>query len=314
MGEALTFTESGMITKTAEGALASGEVIQMSDGRAAYVTGLNALVLNDPVNYQYEGLVLLAKTASITMLAGGRCFWVRSTGKATPLKGGGDFFVGTVVKDAAAADTTVLVDLNKTAVYEVELRKGNWSAVAALGLGTTQLFGGGVKLEFDATAEIAKADLISDESVVLADGPIFEGRIAIFDIGDHVSLDINFGLANATHATDADLITESVFFHLDGASLNIMAESDDGTTEVTTVDTTVDAVDDTFAEFWIDARNLADIKLYIDGVRVLSGSTFKLDAATGPIKALVHIEKTSNDTLADVRVDDVTIRTTDLAA
>ena len=62
----------------------------------------------------------------------------------------------------------------------------------------------------------------------------------------------------------------------------------------------------------MDARDLTDIQLYVDGVLVLGGSVFKLDAATGPIKALAHLEKTSNDTTADVRVGHMAIRTMDI--
>ena len=34
-------------------------------------------------------------------------------------------------------------------------------------------------------------------------------------------------------------------------------------------------------------------------------------AATGPVKPIVHIEKTSNNTTADVRVDELRVRTSD---
>ena len=63
------------------------------------------------------------------------------------------------------------------------------------------------------------------------DKPIFEARVAIFDIGDDAELDINFGLASASHATDMDLVAVSALFHLNGNVLDILAESDDGTTE-----------------------------------------------------------------------------------
>jgi hypothetical protein len=126
------------------------------------------------------------------------------------------------------------------------------------------------------------------------------------------------GIANATHASDADTIAESVFLHVDGAdtngAVNILAESDDGTTEVAATDTTVDFAAGTPFEFRIDCRDLTDIQIYINGVNVLPASVFKLNAATGPLKLLAHIEKGANDTLADVRVHHLAIRTTDLAS
>lgn len=299
---------------TASAALTSGEVIQLPSGKAGVITGLAGFASGDEAAARTEGVFRLQKTASVVVLKGGQVFWVRSTGKCHPLKASGDFYVGMAVEDAAAAATTVDVQLNAKPTYHVQLEQDTWSEVAALGLGTTRMIGGGYKLAFDAVAEIAKADLLSDEAVAIADGPILEGRIAIYDIGDAAALDINFGLANATHATDADSITEAVFFHLDGSALSVLAESDDGTTEVAATDTTVDAVDDTYAEYWIDARNSADIQLYINAVNVLPATVFKLDAGTGPMKALVHIEKTSDDTTADVRVDFLRIRSTDLGA
>jgi methylthioribose-1-phosphate isomerase len=63
----------------------------------------------------------------------------------------------------------------------------------------------------------------------------------------------------------------------------------------------------------IDCRDIDDIQLYVDGVNVLPSEEFKLGDATGPMKLLVHMEKTSNDTTADLRVDFARIRATDLA-
>ena len=74
-------------------------------------------------------------------------------------------------------------------------------------------------------------------------------------------------------------------------------------------DTTLNATQGTYLEFWIDARDLTSVKIYIDGVRVLSGSTFKLNKASGPLYALAHVEKSSNATTADVRIGRLTVRT-----
>ena len=134
--------------------------------------------------------------------------------------------------------------------------------------------------------------------------------------GSTSDVDINIGVANATHATDADSITESVFFHIDGGSLNILAESDDGTTEVAATDTTVDITAGSAVanrvEFWIDMRNPADIQLYVDGVNVLPSSVFTLAAATGPVGLLAHVEKTSGTaTAGPVYIDRGILRTSE---
>jgi len=297
---------------------ASGEVLQLADGRAAFVCGLRSPNGGDPTALKTSGQVLLTKVTGKAVLAGGKLFWDTANNRATPIRPTRGFYVGVAIADAAAVDTSVLVDMNKQQANTIEWGKGIWDTVVVKTAGTPaatrDVAGDNVAFTFSATAEAQKLDALSRASVAVADGPILEGRLAVYDIGDAAAIDISIGLANATHASDADQITESVFFHLDGNSLDIKAESDDGTTEVNATDTTVDAVDDTYFEVWIDARDPADIQLYIDGVNVLPDSVFKLNAATGPLKALFHVEKTADDTTADVRVEYINVRSTDLAA
>lgn len=316
MAEAILKDDFETIEMPAPEAVDSGEIFQLPDGRAGVYPGLNTAGSGDTIALRTHGRFKILKTSGVVILKGGRVFWDKSASTATPLEayGTNDFYLGTAAEDAASGDATVLVDLNVQPTYAVDLNRGEWETVVVLTAGTPDLKmrGGTAVMTFSATAEAQKVDLLSKQSVLASNGFIFEAKVAIYDIGDDAALDINIGVANGTHATDADSITESVFFHLDGSALDIKAESDDGTTEVTATDTTIDAVDDTYFEVWIDARDLTDIKLYIDGVQVLSGSTFKLDAATGPLKALAHIEKTSNDTTADVRIGHMAIRTMDI--
>ena len=300
---------------TAPEALDGGEILQLASGRAAFTAGLLGIASGDPATLIYAGQVTITKIATCSVLDGGKLWWDRSASSATGIRTADSFYIGTAVGDAAYAATSVVVDLNAIQAPQIELGKGAWTNGVTDGLGVTAgtLGGNELKLCFDAQAEVAMAALYSVDTIPVADGPILEGRFAIFDIGDHAALDINVGLANASHGTDADAITEAVFIHLDGTALSILAESDDGTTEVSATDTLVDAVDDTYFELWIDCRDLSDVAIYIDGARVLSGTTFVLTDATGPLLALVHIEKTSNDTLADLRVAMLTVRSTDLA-
>ena len=190
-----------------------------------------------------------------------------------------------------------------------------WAQEATVGLGVVEpSLAQPTTLAFDAQVEIAQAALYPSESknhTPVADGGIFEFKAAIFDIGDDTALDISIGIVNASHGTDPDAITESVFLHWDGADLTAFAESDDGTTEVAATTTTVDVVDDTDFELWIDTRDPSDIQIYLDGVLMLTASTFKLDAATGPMFPIVLLTKTSNNTTADVRVKRITARTSD---
>jgi|LSQX01.3.fsa_nt_gb predicted RecA/RadA family phage recombinase len=318
MSEAALYKDADTITILAPAALASGQVVQLPDGRAGYVMGLKAVAAGDPVEIQVGGQAVVAKTANVEILPGDELRWDRSANTATPLDAiaDADFLIGTAVDGAAAADTTVVVALNKRPVYQIDIFRDR-STTALVGTAnkpSVTWTPGRAKLALDSTSEAQKADILSDAAIPVTVPFVVEGRMAIFDISAGAEPDINVGIANATHASDADSITESVFFHLDGTSLDIKAKSDDGTTEVAATDTTVDAVDDTFFDFRIDARDLTDIKLYINGARVLAATTFKLDKATGPMKLLAHIEKTTSASTCEIQIAHLAIRTLDAAA
>jgi len=189
-----------------------------------------------------------------------------------------------------------------------------WTKVETNGLGviSSDQPNGVLKFSFDAVEEAATAALYMVNSPFDIDqNPIVQFRVAVYDIGDDAALDINFGVANDTHATDADAITESAFFHLDGNDLSLKCECDDGPNETAATDTLVDLVDDTFYDFKIDITDKSDIKFFYRAVgatswtRLLSGTTFSMAAATGALTPIVHVEKTSNDTTADLRLDRV---------
>ena len=180
-----------------------------------------------------------------------------------------------------------------------------WTKYESNGLGviSSDQTGGVLKFTFDNASEAATAELYMANSPVDIDaGPIFEARVAIYDIGA-AALDINIGLASDGHNTDFDSITNYVAFHLDGSALSILAQSADGSTTIAAVDTLVDAVDDTFLILKIDCTDSSDVKLFINGTRVLSGTTFDMSNYTGALTPIIHVEKTSDTSTADVRVD-----------
>ena len=294
----------------------TGTVTQLADGRASIVpASVTPGSLTDAV---IDGVFTVPKTANIALLKGGDIWWDVSEDKAHFKPGAGtpDFYVGVCVEDAAASATTVKVDLNRRARYTIDLHDPNmpgdgWTSEATLGLGVTNSTPPGrYTLEFDAVAEAAQAALYSNHGVPIAAQPIFEARIAVYNIGDNAALDIDVALASASHATDFESVANFAGIHLDGNALDIKVHSDDGTTDVAPVDSTIDAVDDTFLEVWVDARNPADVQIYVDGVdAVPSGTTLTLAAAANALKALVMIEKTNDDTVADVRVSRLRVRT-----
>lgn len=311
MAEAIYLNPGVSVDHTPTTAMTAGEVRQLEDGRACFAP--TAIAAGDLGAVTVEGIVEVAKTASMVMLKGSRVFWDASANKAHLLHitDTTDFYLGLVQESAASADTTVKVLINAKPDYTLSLGDGFWHVPVA----TAGLLNGaighkeGVSLIFDTTAEAQKHDALSNLGIPLDTPCLVEAEICVNLNGDDAAFDLNVGLANATHATDADSITESLFIHIDGNSLNINAESDDGTTEVNATDTTVDFVVGTPFLAQFDLSDWTDIQVYIDGVNVLPSSVFKLNAATGPLKLLAHMEKTSNDSPGNVTVRRLGART-----
>ena len=280
-----------------------GEMRQMRDGRAGLLQALEAPAVGDGTAYQTTGQVTVQKTATMVILDGGPVFWDHSANKAHYKKvNDRDFFIGSAVGDAASADTTMVVNLNVKPAYLLDIAGDPIDSVAVANGAMTQQ-GGLLKLLFTTAAEAQKADALSKDGFAVVANAIIEGAIEVVDNGDDAAFDLNVGVANATHASNADTITESCFIHIDGNDLNIFAESDDGTTEVAATDTTKNYVVGTRFEFWMDLRTPADIQIYIDSALVLGATVFKLDAATGPMLLLAHLEKSSNDTPGEVHIE-----------
>lgn len=181
-----------------------------------------------------------------------------------------------------------------------------WTKVETDGLGVTSAdqANGVLVFAFDAVAEVAVAAMhMANAPFDVDQEPVFEARVAVYDIGDHAALDINIGLASDTHATDFDSVTAYAAFHLDGSALDLKCRSKASNGTVADTDTTIDLVDDTFVVLRIDCTDKSNVKFYVNGARVLSGTTFSIAGYTGTLSPIVHVEKTSNDTTADVRVD-----------
>eukprot|EP00913_Durusdinium_trenchii_P005643 g5261.t1 len=292
--------------KVAAAAVVAGEVHQLADGRAGVYQGQNGAAAGDQTAWCTEGQVEITKTTGIVILDGGKVFWDHSANSATFRKvNDRDFYLGTAVGDAASADTTVIVNLNVEPRYLLDIARDPFDTTIVLTAGTPALNrrGGAHVLTFSATAEAQKVDILTKDGFAVGANAIIEGQVEVVDDGDATTIDFNIGVANASHASDADSITESVFIHTDSNAVNILAESDDGTTEVNATDTTIDYVLGTRFEFWIDMRDPADCQIYINGVLILPATVFDVSAATGPFKLLVHLEKGANDETAEYHVD-----------
>lgn len=299
--EAQLYQAGEMLDWTADAAYSAGAVVQLRDGRAGVVS--TDVASGAVVGVHTKGVFTVQKTATMVMLKGSQLHWDHSANKAHLLHvNDRDFYLGTVEVAAASADTTVKVALNEKPVYTVGFDSGYVSVpVSSAGWTNVQGCGGGfVTGSFDLAIEAQKVDALSLRGMAVESLSYVDVLVCINTNGDDAAFDLNVGIANGTHATDADSITESLFVHVDGASLNILLESDDGTTEVAATDTTVDAVAGTTFLVQFDVSDTADIQAYVNGVNVLPNSVFKLNAATGPLKALFHMEKSSNDSPGNV--------------
>lgn len=321
MADAVTYDveeERELVAVTAPAA--AGEIWQMPDGQAAVFAGANGntAAAGDKIAFCTEGQFTVTKTSAQVWLDGAPIWWDHSANAATcvpPLTTGDrDFFLGSVVGDVATGVTSGVVNLNVEPAYIIDMHRDGGDTAVVLTSGTPYIYnrGGSLVGGFSATAEAQKVDWLSKRSFALASNFILEAVVEVVTNADADVADLSIGVANNTHASDADSITESAFFHFDmGADLNLDAESDDGTTEVAATDTTVDWAVGTPIHLAIDGRDPSDLQMYVNGALVLSGTTFDISAATGPLKALFHLEKSSNDSPGEVQVDMLRVRTSE---
>lgn len=306
--EGATKHEGSTVKMVATAALASGQVIQTPDSRAAVYNGLKAAAIGDYVALCTCGVRPVLKTADIAFLPGQEVWWKVSTNRAT-YRMAGDFYVGIATVGAAASATTVDVAMNALPNYvsDTAQRTGEWVSEATNGLGVVESVGGLLTLAFDAVSEAAQAAFYGVRSVNVAERPIFEIEMAVYGIGAAAN-DFSIGLADGSHATDFDQVSDYAVFHLDAADLTLKTATDDTANPVSPDDSGVDLVDDTFAFLQIDARDADNVKFYANGVQLNSAATFVLTASTADLVPIVHIEKTSDAAVADVRVRRMTLR------
>lgn len=324
MAEATYFQDGCAIDYTPVADVTGGEVVQLNDGRAGVLPVDLDYDAGETGAAQTKGVYTVTKTTSQVWTKGCEVWWDHSANSATniPRMGAGDrdFYLGCATADAAAADTTGKVNLNVRPNYIIDLARDPFATVivkTVVGSTTVEVphvepRGGGTAMILGTTAEAQKVDLLSERSFALGSNWIVEGEVNIITNSDNAAGDFNIGVANATHASDADAITESCFFHTDGNALDIHTESDDGTTEVAADDTDVNFAAGTPFSFVIDGRNPADVQMYLDSVLVNGSTVHDISLATGPLKLLAHLEKTADDSPGTYVINRLRVRTAQL--
>jgi predicted RecA/RadA family phage recombinase len=306
MSEAQYHQDSDSIQWIAAAALAAGQVVQLEDGRAGVIQGLKAIAAGDAVSARVRGIVTMAKTTSMVLLKGQQVFWDAATNK---VKYTGDWPVGVVIEDCAAAATTCLVDLNVTPQYVIEQGKDTWSTVSSTGTVAQVVGGNQIALSLTTAGSAQHAWLVSDKAVDVDDGPILEGWLILNTAADNAVVDIDLGLASGAGTADFEALDAFAAFHNDGADLNLDVQSDDGTTDIAPVDSGVDLVAGTPVFCQLDLRDKTAPAFYVGGVKVTSTGT-TLAAYSGTLKVAVAIEKSgTDDSPGVIEVTDLRVRT-----
>lgn len=107
---------------------------------------------------------------------------------------------------------------------------------------------------------------------------------------------LTFGVGSARHDTD-NSVAYNAWFRMDGGTslTNLYVETDDATTDVaaTATGTTLAAV---YKKCLIDfTQGLGDIRFFVDGARVATGTTFSMAAAAAGqnVQPIVQFQKSS---------------------
>jgi len=211
---------------------------------------------------------------------------------ATALASGKVYMLRLWVDDVLAYETALVADSEPWGAiggsffcksYDFELdAAGTLPAPLAKDLQTANIAGdfvadvaGGVwALTHDGTSEAQAGQLTFGDQLVFdpTKNPIFEARLKINFDGATFSADQRavVGLCSAhTNAEDGlDAVVSNLWFRVEGANLNILIESDDGTLDDDDNDSTLDIVDNTYTVFRIDASDLNAVKFYVNGVLI----------------------------------------------
>lgn len=159
----------------------------------------------------------------------------------------------------------------------------------------------------DSEAQTMRIDHGDTLMINMSKKPRLEVRAKIDFAGAAFSADQRavIGFSSAYSAT-LDNATTNAWFRIEGASLNILAESDDGTTDDDDNDTGVDLVDNTFTVFEIDATDLSNVGFYVDGVRC-AGLDMSALAANTFVQPIIAIQRDAGTEAEKLDIDYVRI-------
>lgn len=302
---------------TLQAALQPSEVWQLPNGAVGVNVNTGSSVSGDRVGFATQGVFTMPKQTGIVLLDGGRAYWDHSDNRVTYRKvNDRDFYLGRVVGDAASSDTTCAVEINVDPRYDIELGCDPFISVpvgtfAAGGFDFPRNRGGSWVLDLTSTNEAQKVDLISRDGFVLSANPIVEFAFCVENNGTASGPEFNIGVASDTHSTDFQSITRFVSIHTQGNSTTIFAQSDDDVTDVnptnTTTTHTVGTAVSNRVECWLDFRDPANVRIYVNGVRVLPATTFSA-GLTQLVYLIAHLRKPASTQTYRAAIDWLRVR------
>jgi hypothetical protein len=127
---------------------------------------------------------------------------------------------------------------------------------------------------------------------------------AVFTTGS----ELVFGLGSARNDT-TDSVAANAWFKMVGANSTtaVYCESDDGVRDVDDI-ASGQTLGTTFKRFVIDfTGGKADVKFYIDGIRVAASQTFNMSGYSSGLQPIIQLQKAANTNVNAVVVDYVKI-------
>lgn len=200
---------------------------------------------------------------------------------------GGSVFDGTMIWNVVTVGTST----NETAAIVADSANGQFL----------------LHLAADDEAEDTVLYQNDNKTFDVGSGLIFECRLNMAVVPG-TGVTAVFGMAG-DHNLDKDSVTEQAWFRLQ-ASAALLCESDDTTNDNDDIATGITLVAGVYHIFRIDFTDIADVKFYVDGARVASGTTFdmsNLTAGEQQMQPYFSLDKASGTGLGDLNIDYVRI-------
>jgi hypothetical protein len=160
----------------------------------------------------------------------------------------------------------------------------------------------------DSEAQTLRLDWGDTLMINMSKKPRIEIRAKLDFAGANFSADQRavLGLASAYNAT-LDSVATNAWFRVEGANLNVLIESDDGTLDDDDNDSTIDLVDNTWTVFEIDCADLDNVAFRVDGVQVAQKLDMGALAANTWVQPIAAIQRDAGTEAEKLDIDYIKI-------